>query len=67
MCDRFLFPRAQRAADLSKAAAEYILQRRLRKKSSGGGGFHPLGAGSETSQRPSRMSIHPHAGKIGAT
>lgn len=40
MCDGFLFSRAQRAADLSKAAAEYILQRRHRKRSSSG--FHPL-------------------------
>lgn len=67
MCDHFLFSRAQRAADPSKAAAEYILQRRRRKKSSGGG-IHPLCASSKawlwTSWRASHMQMHPRAVKF---
>lgn len=54
MCDGFLFSRAQRAADLSKAAAEYILQRRHRKRSSSG--FHPLCASSKGRFRASRKA-----------
>lgn len=56
MCDGFLFSRAQRAADLSKAAAEYILQRRHRKRNSSG--FHPLCASSKGRFRASRRASH---------
>lgn len=61
MYDGFFFSRAQRAVDPSKAAAEYILQRRHGTRS--GSGFHPLRASSKgwfrASRRASRMQSAP--------